>query len=349
MSKGTLENLCTAYTDLLKKAAAKAPGCTVPKGGKASRNAARIRKAKAKQKLMSADKGRKPKTLVPIKPGNYTEKDVKKLAKWSNGTAKDKYYYVSGEEGGLWNVQSEEDIPNLFVEKRKAQIANMLSKRTGMSERVTSDFVREWAVSSNQEYGSMLTQHRAAKMFGTKISSWQRTRLAEQMAEHSKGMGKTAFESSSGVLEKTVINAGYKTNEEAIDACLNAVYDETQSSFRAAGITQVRLFRGMEDYRVRKTLLGKKMTLGNKANALESWTTDRTVAWDFADDGSTFVADVPVERILSTHKTGFGCSGECEFVVIGHEDDIVVPTWTAGVKHPPKLSNDLSGLPMYGE
>jgi len=51
---------------------------------------------------------------------------------------------------------------------------------------------------------------------------------------------------------------------------------------------------------------------------MSSWTTDPYQAYgQFGEGGITFYAEVPVEQVLSTPRTGFGALGESEIVLIG--------------------------------
>lgn len=124
-------------------------------------------------------------------------------------------------------------------------------------------------------------------------------------------------------------------------AFLRAMYDETQEYFKKKGIKQVKLYRGMywqgrvgdgfEDYTPSKaadTYPYKQIGIGpQRAKArlqpISSFSTSPKVAMNFAGDGNGGILlrmnTLPVEKVLGTALTGFGCLGEQEMVVMGGE------------------------------
>lgn len=182
----------------------------------------------------------------------------------------------------------------------KFGIADNIAKATGLSYDAVSDTIYQWAMSSNDtDLKSLNIQEAAAEAFGTELSDWQSKKLA-----HLSGLG---FQTP--MLQNNY--APYPTPKAAVKAILTEMHAETQRQFKEQGVKTVIAYRGV----------GQSLPWGPAAvdvsNALESWTFNRGTARDF---GHTIIkAEIPVERIVSTARTGFGCLGEAELVVIGNK------------------------------
>ena len=102
------------------------------------------------------------------------------------------------------------------------------------------------------------------------------------------------------------------------------MYETTQADFKTKGIKEITLYRGVSGNPFSGTNVKSGDAVKLNQNTLESWTSEPEIAKQF---GNTILkATVPVERILSTARTGFGCLNEFEFVVIGggkHDSDMV--------------------------
>lgn len=133
---------------------------------------------------------------------------------------------------------------------------------------------------------------------------------------------------------------------EVIAAFLQAQYDLTQRKFAEAGITHVDVYRGMGwagEYLNGPNTSADRVPEWAKVDGetsialrpLSSWSVDRDTADEFARNsgqGSSkqvhvvIGTTVPVERILSTPRTGVGCLNEWETVLIGGNLDVTVRT-----------------------
>lgn len=112
--------------------------------------------------------------------------------------------------------------------------------------------------------------------------------------------------------------------ETAADAVVRAMYDETQEFFKSHGITEVTVFRGMNDVDIEP---GKA---GVQSNPLSSWSFDPSVALNFAEDGNDYDRHgivmsmvIPVSDVACTAATGLGCLMEAEAVIVGGRHDVV--------------------------
>ena len=130
-----------------------------------------------------------------------------------------------------------------------------------------------------------------------------------------------------------------KANGDVYAAFLHAQYDATQDLFAKAGITEVVLYRGFKfSTPPAWARLPGKDAYGNTVvngpgretiatlRPLSSFSYSPRQAVNFSDSSSPRVisATVPVSRILSTPRSGFGCYGEKEYVIVGGKS---VPCW----------------------
>ncbi len=106
---------------------------------------------------------------------------------------------------------------------------------------------------------------------------------------------------------------------------VRSMYDQTQTLLREKGFKpgdKIRLRRGGAFSSSVAGNLSKGDTVPIVGNAMESWSISERVATTFAfgasgDVAVVFEMDVPVEQIISTARTGFGCLTEGEFLVMG--------------------------------
>lgn len=133
---------------------------------------------------------------------------------------------------------------------------------------------------------------------------------------------------------KKILPSIQKRSEEQIQKLLTATYDETQRQLKAAGITEVKLFRGAVVNATQGAAMREGQAVEVESNALSSWTLHNRTALDFANGewngekvvggtGVVYDAVVPASRIYSTAVSGQGALDEFEMVVIGKPHDKV--------------------------
>ena len=94
-----------------------------------------------------------------------------------------------------------------------------------------------------------------------------------------------------------------------------AQYHETQEHFKAMGIKEVYVARGM------KIKAGDKAELGHlKLQPASSFSAKHDTAFGFSSSQSMFYAKVPASQVFSSYVTGFGCTSEHEVVVLAHPE-----------------------------
>jgi hypothetical protein len=120
-------------------------------------------------------------------------------------------------------------------------------------------------------------------------------------------------------------------NQDFVDAFLKAMYVMTQRSFMDKGITELTLFRGMGvEPSIVKDIFGgtRSLTKGfgqAQLSPMSSFSLSLDQATLFCEPESSsdsnvpmmFGARIPVERIIGSFLTGYGCAVEQEFVVLG--------------------------------
>lgn len=115
-------------------------------------------------------------------------------------------------------------------------------------------------------------------------------------------------------------------------AFVRAMYDNTQAELKKTGWTHVRLRRGVKSHpslkspTVYQTVLSGKGTKGSIIQRpLSSFTTNSGTSQTFSGGaGLTHEGYVPIERIMGSALTGFGCQNEYEYVVLGGPNEVVV-------------------------
>jgi hypothetical protein len=103
----------------------------------------------------------------------------------------------------------------------------------------------------------------------------------------------------------------------ALQEFVHAQYEETQALFKAQGRKEIYLARGM---RVNHNVDINGPSAQLKLQPASSFSANYATAKAFAGPGGTvFITKVPVEQVMSTYVTGFGCTSEHEVVVLAHD------------------------------
>ena len=183
--------------------------------------------------------------------------------------------------------------------KTKDQICKEISRRSGLSYEQTNDMIKQWSHTSNKAPNSLQMQKRASEMFNAPMSDWQQAKY-------------------DSVMTPLEIADPMWSNAE-VDRFLKAMYENTQDQLSRAGIETVKLQRGVQlessdVYEIARATPPEGRVMLEE-NVMESWSISGGTAEDFGN--VLFEADVPASRIIGTARTGFGCLGEYEFVVIG--------------------------------
>jgi len=201
-----------------------------------------------------------------------------------------------------------------------------LAERTGISYHDANNFIGQWAASSNDDdMRSLMIQRDAAEVFGIPLSEFTKGKIA--MLEERL----SAF----NISNPDVLRYVQDNRPELLSllpsgkqqSLFRAMNEYTQEQLTAAGYgpgSTIRLRRG-----VRLPLdMARDWNVDDlvpiEGNAIESWSLGKDVAERFThgrtyytERGVIFEMDVPVEMIVGSSRTGFGCLMEGEFIVKG--------------------------------
>jgi len=170
--------------------------------------------------------------------------------------------------------------------KNKTEVQNKLTKATGIETEYVKKFIKKWAgTSGDDQVECIATQLIAKKVF----------KLDEAKTDHWK--------------KKTVERASEIKDKER-EKLVKAQYDLTQQWFKEQGYSpddEILLYRGMKNTKVQDGEISLQ--------PLSSFTTNVSDAYTFGTE--ILAMRIPVSQIFSHPKTGFGCTKESEFVVLG--------------------------------
>lgn len=105
------------------------------------------------------------------------------------------------------------------------------------------------------------------------------------------------------------------------------MYENTQDTLAAEGVTELSLYRGMKN---RVGHVGRQWATPGVHEVTDlmpanSWSSSRSTAANFGgSNGVMLVVTVPASRILGSARTGFGCWGEWEFAVLNGPGNVTV-------------------------
>ena len=112
-------------------------------------------------------------------------------------------------------------------------------------------------------------------------------------------------------------------------------YENTQKMFKDMGQTHVMVARGMKDKPGPEHFTAKPANV--KLQPASSFSANYNTASSFAGStGTVYLCKIPVSQVLGTYLTGFGCTGEHEVVVLGHD---TIKSFPVGKGGPSSLSS----------
>lgn len=170
-----------------------------------------------------------------------------------------------------------------------------------------SELVHQWAITSNDSNATSLNLQRAAieefDLDPDTLADWQ-------ISEHLQAE----------------MDRDWATHRDEYRVFLRAMYDETQDMFRELGVTEVRAVRGFSFGRSPNTpdwAYHNGDYDGLKLRPMSSFAWSQRQADKFASGVHTY-STIPVERIIGTPRSGFGCLDETELVVLGGDNTMTV-------------------------
>jgi len=206
-----------------------------------------------------------------------------------------------------------------------------------LAENAADQLVDGWShLTETMHEETTLIQAAAQDIFGI-----ESPHLDERLSGHPEGYEPQHDWGTPSGLREYAWNKFSQDDMDVTKAGLAAMYENTQTMLREAGIKEVTLYRGVENgvipYIVDETS-DSGYTLPSRAtttaNPVSSWSLSEDTARMFANiesgsvmhyegGGAVLVATFPADRIFSTPKTGLGCLSEAEVVVLGGQKDSV--------------------------
>jgi hypothetical protein len=271
---------------------------------------------------------------IPIKPGHAAGHApvVPKLKPITGKTAKQLEQSGTTAKEAIYNVKTADTLKlaeelegNVAFEKYVAEAGKIShhdfmklpkSQRIKRMKRRIDYAIQAWSLSSARGTLSVAMQIAARDEFGLK-------------------------KAVIGHMEKKTVAAavGNKVMSKGLRALLRTMYDDTQMYFKKKDIKKLIAYRGMKfkDAALMpkaSTTQGKLFIDGIKSQPLSSHTVAPRIVGNFIGPTNSLVAaaEVPVERILSFHKTGLGTKREYEIVLLGGEDKMSVYAWRSSTQ-----------------
>lgn len=202
--------------------------------------------------------------------------------------------------------------------------------------------INEWAsTSGDTEPGAVATQLIAERVF----------KLGDTAVDH---YGDEALKGAQKLLDDPKF-VGRKA------AFLQAQYDATQKYFKDNNIKEIILYRGVEHKdsgKLREETIQLQPISSFSVNALEARSfaklSDDYIVGDDgihrppSNAGTLYASVIPVEKILSHPRTGFGCTKEGEIVVLGGKMKVtIIPTQIAWDVNTTVWSKPFPGNTVY--
>jgi hypothetical protein len=138
-----------------------------------------------------------------------------------------------------------------------------------------------------------------------------------------------------GVTAKSFFDSTLDDAARKMQQAVRHMHNETLKLFKSWKMDTVRAYRGVElDHVPDEWQTGQTITF--TSNALSSWALEpKTAKSTFTSNDPNSVvleAAVPVERIIATPQTGYGCAQEWEIVILGgsQEGDEAKLRWRSG-------------------
>lgn len=181
-----------------------------------------------------------------------------------------------------------------------------------------------------ESYGSTQTEHTTSalvsKWAGTSADDDEWSLAVQRAVQEEFGLDPASINvfADRDVYAREEAEKIYADQGPALRAFVRAMYENTQEQLAAENIKEVTVYRGMKAPRggiggaAQTVMVKDKLEL----QPASSFSAHFGVAEGFAGQGGAIMAArIPAERILGSARTGFGCRGETEFVVLAGQND----------------------------
>jgi hypothetical protein len=179
-------------------------------------------------------------------------------------------------------------------------------KSEGLAARIISNWASQSGDHDNLARAMQLAARDEFEMKDAKLSHMGIHSVADE-----EKIWRDAFVHVTGSYNDMHNKDSIATFKEAMRAYTRAEYEVTQAYFKEKGITEVSVFRGVQDGGG-----GKPKVASFQGQPLSSFSSNYNTARAF---GSTIhMATFPITHVLGSTLTGRGCLSERELVILGH-------------------------------
>ena len=213
-------------------------------------------------------------------------------------------------------------------------VTNLADKTEGIDYGESNNLIRQWAATSNDsDMRSLSLQEAASQEFGVPLSEWQEDKIKDLTSSRDQkilsreGLGTFDQQVEDSISQKpgyfsVILPDGHDLNSSRVQErlFLRSMYKETQTMLAEHGYKPgdfIKLYRGY-DARYDETTRNwpeRGEIVNYSGNPMESWSASRRDASGFGD--TTIAMYIPIENIVGTSRTGFGCINEGEFIIMG--------------------------------
>lgn len=314
-----------AYAQWKKDTAAEKSGAAV--GIKeAAKDAIGKMDTKAEPELPVSHSSLVPASHKAITKGDFVKSTGAVNGKWARGMSRVKSLLAKDSDSASGN---------------KAQIEKQLGERlkdSGSFQKVSAMYDK---IGGHGTSTKTLQAALISKWAGTSADSDSLAQAMQMVTRDVFGMdhsdvneiGNAKLPSSSSDVDKLYSLAGkqllgaaydHSTQGPVVQAALKdfikAQYSNTQEYFKAAGVKELYLVRGMKVGSSSATA----HLIGLKLQPASSFSANLGTARSFAGQHTLYLVKVPVSQVLGTYRTGYGCTNEHEVVVLADKNTTAV-------------------------
>jgi hypothetical protein len=275
-------------------------------------------------------------SLVPKGWKGVQEGDFKPLGKFHKNNAKLTTALNAGPEGSEFLGGDVSEKAPIFKKQIEAALHTELLEtspeyktldallKTGpyKSQTIARKLVAAWASSSGDSHPlSCAMQSAVARKFDMHVEHVETAALTSLQKNNDEALHASALTALLGTAEHNSLKL-ISDFKKAAEDFVGMQYKHTQAMLKHHGITEVSVIRGMT--------AGENATSGSKPEKVKlklqpasSFSTSLSTAKSFAGTqgkSKLYFATIPASQVLSSFRTGYGCTGEKEVVVLNHPD-----------------------------
>lgn len=330
-SSTSIDKVNAAYSQWKKDTAAEKAGLATGIKDDAKEAIGKL-DTKAEPELPIAHSSIVPATHQAISKGDFTKSAGATNGKWARGMTRIKSLLADQSQGAVGNKM---EIANQLGERLKEssnfqKVSAMYSKVGGhigaSVKTLQAALISKWAgTSADSDELAQAMQMAIRDVFGMDHSDVNEIGNAK-LPSDAKGSDLLYHAAGERLLGKSYDHTKHgEVVQGALRDFVKAQYSNTQEFFKAAGVKELYLARGM------KTGSGSHVAerIGLKLQPASSFSVNLGTACSFAGGHTLYLVKVPVSQVLGTYRTGYGCSNEHEVVVLADKNTTAVKIGTS--------------------